>query len=398
MANTLLTSTAVTRELLRVLHQKLNFIGTINRQYDDSFANAGGKIGDSLKIRLPNKYTVTTGATMAVQDVAETSVTLQIATQKHVGMNFTSVDLALSLDDFSKRIIEPAMAVLAASVEADAYSMYKDVYNLADFDTVAIAFAHILNGRKRLNDNLAPMDNNRVAMLSTAHTAGLVDALKGLFHDDTAVTQQYKEGKMGRTAGFTFYENTHINDHTTGTCAGTDSAYDVNGAGQTGATLTVDGGTNTFLKGDVITIAGCTRVHPETKVSTGAAQQFVITADSGASATSLAISPAIVVTGAGQNVTASPTDDGQITKLGGSTSALINSSMVYHQDAFAFATADLVMPKGVDFAARENQDGISLRVVRQYDINNDKFPCRVDILYGYKTLRPEIACRIHADG
>jgi hypothetical protein len=120
MANTILTPTAVTREALRILHQKLNFVGTINRQYDDSFAKSGAKIGDSLKIRLPNQYTVTTGAVMTAQDTVEESVTLQVATQKHVGMNFTSDDLTLDLDDFSKRIIDPAMNVLAAAVESDA--------------------------------------------------------------------------------------------------------------------------------------------------------------------------------------------------------------------------------------------------------------------------------------
>jgi len=117
MANSLLTPTAVTREALRILHSKLNFIGSIVREYDDSFAKSGAKIGDSLKIRLPNQYTVRSGATLAAQDTNESSVTLQVATQKGVDLNFTSVDLTLSLDDFSKRILEPAMSVLAANID-----------------------------------------------------------------------------------------------------------------------------------------------------------------------------------------------------------------------------------------------------------------------------------------
>src|ERR1041384_5007677 len=157
MANTLLTPTAVTREALRVLHQKLTFIGSINRQYDDSFAKEGAKIGDTLKIRLPNQYTVTTGATLTTQDTSESSVSLQIATQKHVGMNFTTAELALSMDDFSKRIIEPAMAVLAANVEADALgTMRKDVYQQANNTAAAITFPNVLAGRRKLNDALAP--------------------------------------------------------------------------------------------------------------------------------------------------------------------------------------------------------------------------------------------------
>lgn len=405
MAHSLLTPTVITRESLRILHQKLSFVGTIHREYDDQFAKSGGsegvrsgKIGPSLKIRLPNEYTVTTGAVLSAQDVSEASETLTVSTQKHVGMNFTMSDLTLTIDDFSERYIQPAMSVLAASIEADAYSMYKDVYNLVDGDAVAIAFSHLLTGRRRLNENLAPMDNRRVAMLSPGHTATIVDALKGLFHQSDAIEQQYREGKMGKTAGFTFYENTHVADHTTGTAVKA-TGYLTNAAtAQTGSTLVVDTGATTFLVGDVITIAGVNRVHPETKVSTGILQQFVITANSGANATSLSISPAITASGAKQNVTNGAADNSAIVKVGAAASELLNSSMVYHRDAFALATADLILPKGVDFAAREVMDGISMRIVRQYDIVNDKLPTRVDILYGYKTIRPQLACRIHADG
>lgn len=166
MANTILTPTAVTREALRVLHQKCNFIGSINRQYDDSFAKSGAKIGDSLKIRLPNEYTVRSGAVLDVQDTTETSTTLQIATQKGVDLNFTSVDLTLSLDDFSKRILEPAMSVLAAAIESDVMNVYKSVPYQVDNIDAAATFAKLLAGRKILNDNLAPY-NARTANLTT---------------------------------------------------------------------------------------------------------------------------------------------------------------------------------------------------------------------------------------
>jgi hypothetical protein len=397
MSNSILTPTQVTRETLRILHQKLRFIGTINRQYDKSFAEEGAKIGDSLKIRLPNQYTVTSGATMSAQDTSETSVTLQVSTQKHVGMTFTSADLTLSLDDFSKRIIEPAMAVLAASVEADALSMYKDVYNISDEDTVAFTLKSMLLGRALLLDNLTPMDDQWAGQLSTLSAVKFMDAVKGLFQDSQGIKEQYREGKIGRTSGADWYENTLLAPHTTGTAAKT-TGYTVSGANQTGATMTITGGSTTFLVGDVVTLAGCYRVHPETKVSTGVLQQFVVTADSGASATSLAISPSIVITGARQNVSAAPTDTGAVVKVAAGASEIIRPDLIYHKDAFAFATADLVLPKGVHFAAREVYDGISLRVVRQYDINNDKLPCRVDILYGKKAIRPQLASRIHADG
>lgn len=392
MPNTLLTPTAVTREALRVLHQKLNFVGNIKRDYDDSFAKSGAKIGDSLKIRLPNEYTVRSGATLSAQDTTESSTTLQVATQKGVDLNFTSVDLTMSLDDFSARILEPAMAVLAANIEADALTMALDVYNNVNNIGSAITFAKLLGSRKVLNDNLTPMDNNRSMILNTQDNVDLVDALKGLFQDSTAITKQYKEGMMGRTGGFDFYENTLLANQTTGTCAAA-TGYTINGATQTGSTLAIATGANTFKKGDIITLAGCNRVHPETKADTGVSQQFVVTADYAGGAGNISISPAIVTSGGRQNVTASPTNGGAIAKIGGA-SAIYKPSLAFHKDAFCFATADLVMPSGVDFAAREVMDGISMRVVRQYDINNDKFPTRLDVLYGFKTLRAQLACRI----
>jgi hypothetical protein len=401
MPNTILTPTAVTRKALQVLHQKLNFIGNINRTYDDSFANSGAKIGDSLKIRLPNEYTVRTGASLSTQDTSETSTTLQIATQKGVDLTFSSAELTLSLDDFSSRILEPAMSVLAANIEADALNMYKDVYNIVDNDGNAISFLNIMQGRKLLNDNLAPMDNNRTALLSTDHTAKLVDALKGLFQDSNAIKQQYKEGMMGRTGGFDFYENTLLANHATGTAVKT-TTYTVNGAVTTNGTAAVtvaSAGSTTFKAGDVFTVAGCFRVHPETKVSTGVLQQFVVTADYAGGAGSLSFAPAIFTSGGRQNVVAAGMpNSAAIVKVGAAASELLTPSMVFHRDAFAFATADLVMPKGVDFAAREVYDGISLRTVRQYAISSDTMPCRIDVLYGYKTIRAQLAARIHADG
>lgn len=393
MANALLTPQMITREALRVLHQKLNFIGSINRQYDDSFAKTGAKIGSALRIRLPNQYVVRTGATLAAQDTTEQSITLNVSTQKGVDLNFTSVDLTISLDDFSLRIIEPAMAVLAASIEADAFNMIKDVYNSVNNIGSPAVMRTLLLGRKALSDNLAPSDDNRNLILNTQDNVDLVDSLKGLFQDSTNISNQYKSGMLGVTAGFgKAYENTLMPTFTTGTAAAV-TTYTVNGASQTGSTIVVQTGATTFNQGDIITIAGVNRVHPETKVDTGALQQFVVTANYAGGAGSLPISPAIIVTGGTQNVTASPANTAAISKIG-AASAVYRPSMVFHKDAFAFATADLVLPKGVDFAAREVMDNLSMRVIRAYDINNDKFPCRLDILYGYQTLRAQLACRL----
>jgi hypothetical protein len=397
MANTILTPTAVTREALRVLHAKLKFIGTINRQYDSQYAKSGAKIGNDLKIRLPNQYTVRTGAVLDVQNTAEDSVTMSVSTQKGVDMAFTSEELTMDLDDFSKRILTPAMSVLAAAIEADAYSMYKDVYNMIDSDGAAIDYLDILDARRKLVENLAPDADEFACQLTPFHVPKLLNDLKSLQNDPRQISKNYKEGMVASFAMTDFYQNTHATNHTSGTAVTGDTLYNVNGATEAGAAITVNTGTTTFLKGDVITIAGCNAVHPETKADLGYAQQFVVTANSGANAVSLAISPAIVVSGAKQNVTGYPTNGGAITKLGGTANSTQNTSMLYHKDAFAFATADLVMPSGVDFASRQVLDGISMRIVRNYDINNDQFPCRLDVLYGYKAIRPQLACRIHAD-
>jgi len=389
MANAILTPTAVTREALRVLHQKLNFVGSITREYDDSFARQGAKVGDTLKVRLPNQYVVRSGPTLAAQDTTEASADLKVQTQKGVDLNFTSVDLTLSLDEFADRILEPAMSVLAANIEADAMTMYKDVYNQVGNQGSAATFSKVLQGRKILVDNLAPLAG-RTCNLNTQDNVDLVDALKGLFNDQTTISKQNREGYMGRTAGFDFMENTLWPTHPRGAA---NTAYIVNGAGQTGSSLTVSTGAGAAVRGDVFTIAGVFRVHPETKAATAILQPFTLTADYAGGAGTMAISPAIVTTGAAQNVSASPANGAAIT-FSGVANTPHGISMAYQKGAFAFASADMVMPRGVDFAAREVFDGVSMRIVRQYDINNDKFPCRLDVLYGYKTLRPQLACRL----
>lgn len=394
MANTILTPTAVTREALRILHQKLNFVGNIVRDYDDSYAKTGAKIGDSLKIRLPNEYVVRTGATLSAQDTTESSVTLQVSTQKGVDLNFTSVDLTLSLDDFSSRILDPAMSVLAANVEADALSMYKDIGQSVWNGGSAATYNKALDARTILQRALAPA-NNRTALMDSLSMADVVKDTKTLFNDNTSIAKQYKEGYMGRAAGFDWAENTLLPAHTRG--AG-DASYVVNtssGITSGSTTIAVTAGTGTINKGDVFTIAGVFAVHPETKVSTGILYQFVCATDYAGGAGNVTVYTAPVTSGARQNVSVVSAGAGKAVVIFGTASTAVGTSLLFQKEAFAFATADLVMPSGVDFAKRDVLDGISMRIVRQYDINNDKFPCRLDILYGYKTLRSQLACRYH---
>ena len=391
--NALINDTKITRESLRILHQKLNFIPNINLQYDDSFAVSGAKIGSQLKLRLPNQFTTRTGATYSAQDVTEASETLTVGTQKGVDFEFSSAELTMDIDRFSERYLEPAMSQLAASIESDALSMYKDVYNTTGSTGSALTFKNIMEGKKRLTDNLAPL-GQRAVILDTQSCVDILDSTKEFFNAQSNIKGQYREGVIGRTGGFDWYENTLMPRHTTGTAVNGDTLYNINGAAESGATLTVDTGTTTFLEGDVITIDGVFRVHPETKVSTAVLQQFVVTADSGATATSLAISPSLTATGATQNVSNVPADNAAINKVNGGASADYDQSLAFHKDAFAIAFADLEKPSGVDMCAREVSDSISLRFIRDYDVTSDAFKSRFDVYYGYKTARPQLATRL----
>lgn len=404
MASSYLTATEITREALTILHAKLRFISGINRQYDDRFANEGasvsGKIGPTLQIRLPNKFTVRSGITMSVQDVAEEKVDLTVSTVKGVDMEFGSVDLALKLQDFSERFIQPAISVLASNIEADVLSnVYKDVYNLAGTaGTVPSSLSTYLAAKRKLNEFLAPDDSKRTMMINSEAEAATVDNLKGLFQDASSVAKQYKEGVMGRTVGFEWVSSDLIPTHTNGTQSGT---FTVNGASQSGASLNVNGmGANKTLKaGTVLSIADVYAVHPETHSAYTSLQQFVVTADvtatSGGTAT-LALSPSIVAaSGAYTTVNSLPLTGAVITPVG-SASTGYAQNLAFHKNAFTFVTADLELPKGVDFAARKMMDGISLSIVRDFSITGRTFPCRIDVLYGYKTIRPQLACRLTA--
>lgn len=399
MANSVLTADEITREALRVLHQKLNFVGNIVRDYDDSFAQSGAKIGNTLRVRAPIQYATGSGATIATgttADTLENSVTLTVNSQKHVPMRFTSNEMTMKIDDFSSRHIEPAMAVLAAKIEADALSLVDDVYNVVYAGT-KVDFADIMDGRKKLVDCLAP-EGDRTALLDTQANVDLVDALKGLFHDSSAVKQQYKEGMMGRTGGFDFYENTLLAGHTTG-AEGGGVAYRINGNQShtytkiNEATLAVNTGTKTVKAGDTFTIASVYRVHPETKTSTGQLQVFTVRTDF-AGAGTIDISPGIVITGPYQNCSAQA-GAGAVVTFGGAASTAYNQSLLFQKGFACFATADLVLPgKGVMAASRQVYDGISMRMVQDYDVVKDRIYTRLDVLYGYRMLRPQLACKV----
>ena len=406
MANTVLTPTEVTRKALAVLHNKLKFCKTINREYDDRFAKSGAKNGGSLLIREPNQFTVRTGAVMDAQDVTETSQTLTVATQKGVDVNFSSVELTLSLDDFSQRILEPAMSRLAADVEYTVLSnVYKDVYNLTgDPDAEPDALLNVLNGNARVSQGLAP-EGNRHFLLDSGTMAPLVNAVGTYFHKASELERAFADGYIGQAAGLKWWESNVVPSHTNGTRTDTTPVVNTSTGITSGTAVIImtafaDG--TTYKKGDVFTVAGVYAVNLETKQRYNYLQQFVVTADeteTGSGDMSPAVSPTPITSGAKQNIEIVSAGAGKaVTNLAtggsGEASAVLTQPLCYHRDAFTFVTADLEMPKGVDFSAREVFDGVSLRIVRQFDIVNDKFPCRIDVLFGYKTLRPEWACRV----
>lgn len=408
MANINDTIDMITNESLRILHQKLNHVTNIVTEYDDSYAQSGAKIGDSLRIRLPLQYATGTGATMATgtgADSIATSTTLTVSTQRHVPLRFTSEEMTMDIDYLQQRHLEPAMAKLAAMIENDTFTMLDQVANVVEAGT-KITFDDIMNGRQQLMDNLAPI-NDRCALLDTRGNRDLVVDNKALFNDQREIAEQYKEGAMGYFAGFDFYENTLLKKHTSG-AEGGGTAYLTNAVTAQEKTLTasdndpntgsliVDTGTKTIKAGDVFTVgAGGTvvnDVHPETKESTGVLKNFTVTADATGAGT-LTITPALIASGPHQNSSAAAANDQTLT-FAGAASTLYNQSLLFQKGYACFATADLLMPEGTHFASRQVYDGISMRIVGDYDIVKDRFLIRADVLYGYKILRPQLACKI----
>lgn len=411
MANTLLSPTAITREFLMILHANLTFSRNVNRQYNSDFANSGatmsGKIGPSLRVRKPNRYTVRTGAAIQVQDTTEDYVTVNCTTQKGVDMRFSSADLTLTIDEFSDRYIKPAALLLASQIDYDGLALANNIYNYVGVPSSNFTISTggnpapgvFLNAGAQMSLYNAPIDERAIVLSPYGH-ADSVSSLSGLFNPQETISEQFHKGEMGSALGFDFHMDQNIQRLTPGTRVATGSVT-INAPSQTGSSITFAATTGaTFAVGDLFYFSSGTAVNtvnPETKQDSGVAQQFVVTAaaTAAASTVTLSISPSIITSGATQTVTASPDNGATVTFIGAASAAYTNH-LAFHKDAFTLVTADLLLPKGVDFASREVYDGISARIIRQYDINNDNLPCRMDVLYGWTTIRPELACRILA--
>lgn len=401
MANNILTIDMITRKALEILENNLVITRNVNRQYDDSFAKEGAKIGSTLRIRLPDRALVTDGAALQVQDDNEQNTSLTVSSQKHIGVNFTTAELTMSLDDFADRVLKPRISQLAASVDADVANAYKGIYNTVGTPgTTPATSLVLLQAQQKLNEGAAGM-RPRFATVNPAANAGLVEGMKGLFHAGDVISRQFKAGMMGADVlGFDEINMSQsIKMHTTGSrnATGGSVSATISTQGATSVALAGLGANATVKQGDVFTIGGVFAVNPQTRESTGSLQQFTVTADvtaSGGGAATVSVSPAIYTAShALATVDSFPQSSAAVVFVG-AASTQYPQNMVYHKDAITFATADLLLPQGVDMASRAVHNGISLRVVRQYDINNDRMPCRIDVLYGYSTIRPQMACRM----
>ena len=398
MANSILTIDMITRKALEILENNLVITRNVNRAYDDSFAVQGAKIGSTLRIRLPDRALVTDGAALQVQDDQEQFTTLTVSSQKHIGVNFTTAELTMQLDDFAERVLKPRISQLASSIDADVANSFKNVFqSVGTPGTTPGTSLVLLQAQQKLNEAAAVM-NPRYATVNPAANAALVEGMKGLFNPTSTISRQFKNGMMGE--GILGLDEVNmsqsIKQFTTGSRTGAHTVT-TTVSSQGATTIAITGtGTQVIKQGDVFTIANVYSINPQTRESTGSLQQFVATADATAvgGAYTVSVSPAIYTASqALATVDSFPQSSATVTFLG-SASTQYPQNLVYHRDAISFATADLLMPQGVDMASRQVHNGISMRIVRQYDINNDRLPCRIDVLYGFSVIRPQMAVRL----
>lgn len=395
VSNTELTISMITRESLMVLKNNLKFTAGVNREYSDKFAIEGAKIGTTLNVRKPPRYAGRTGATLSVENSVDTSVPLVLTTQFGVDIAFSSADLQLSIDEFSNRYIKPAVAVVANKIDYDGLQLYKQVANqVGTPGTIPSALLPFLTGGVKITNGGAPVDGDRACIVNPLTEATIVNAYTGLFNPTDAISKQYESGNMGRAIGFNWSMDQNVAVHTCGTAAATTTV----------ATTSVDGATTlvftaaaagAYKAGDTFTVASVFSVNPQSRQSTGILQDFLVTADN--TTTTVAIYPTIISTGQLQTVNSLPQSGATITPTNIVSGRQTPQGLIFHKDAFTLATADLPLPGGVDMAARvsDEQTGISIRMVRAYDIVTDLFPCRLDVLYGWKCIYPELACRVY---
>jgi hypothetical protein len=414
MANNLLTISKITNEALMVLENELTFTNEVTREYDDQFAVTGAKIGNTLNVRRPGRFIGTTGPALNVEDFNETSVPVTLSTQFHVDTQFTTQDLALSLDAFSDRILKPAVAAIANKIDFDGLTLAKN--NTANIVGTAgvppTGLITYLTAGAYLDAEGAPRDGRRSCVIEPFTSATIVDSLKGLFVPAEAIGSQFRKGMMGRdSAGMNWYMDQNVVNQTFGSYTGKTLTVDTTATGfgiatgwaQTSTITLVASSGLTLNQGDVIQIAGVYAVNPQNRSAYGSGKlrNFVVTATTTVATTPgtlVTVSPAIITGGQFQNVTVTSTSATAAVTPFNNTGTVSPQNIIMHRNAFTLATADLELPDGVHFAGRASDKdlGLSIRVVRQYTINNDSIPTRLDVLYGWAPLYSELSCRVAA--
>lgn len=399
MANTILTLGDITREVLSLLIGELSFARNVNRQYDSRFGITGAKIGATANIRKPPRYTVGSGAAITTQSQTETTVPVTLDTQKNIGVEFTSADLTLSLDDFSNRVLKPAARRLANEIDADGLmKMYKATYNQVGSPGSAFTSLDLFyDAMVKLQNNLAGVDDLKMVINTRTWTKAsslLTNVFAPKSGDD--IIKNFASDAIG----FKWYMDSNIINHTVGAYGA--GPLSVSGAGQSGSTLAVAGltaTTGTLKAGDVFTIAGCFAVHPNTKAVINELQQFVVVSDAtanGSGIATLTISPGIVTTGAYQNVSAAPANTATVTVAGASGSTY-TMGLAFAPDAYVLATAKLessaASPENIE-QVYDPETGLSITFERWRDARAGTDVNRVDVLYGWAALRPELGCRV----
>lgn len=412
MSNNLLTISKITNEALMVLENELTFTSEVDRNYDDQFAVVGAKIGNTVNVRKPGRFIGTTGPALNVEDFNETSVPVTLSTQFHVDTQFTTQDLALSLDMFSDRVLKPAIAAIANKIDRDGMQMatLQTANIVGTAGTPPTGLITYLTAGAYLDSEGAPRDGRRSCIVEPFTSATIVDSLKGLFVPQEAIGEQYRKGLMGRdSAGMNWKMDQNVVSQTFGSFAGTATVSTTAAAGfltsgwASSSTITLTAtGTVALNAGDTFQIAGVYAVNPQNRQAYGSnkLRNFVVKqAVTGTDGTmQVTVSPAVITAGQFQNVSIPSTSTTAAVTFFNKTGTVSPQNIIMHRNAFTLAVADLELPEGVHFAGRasDKEIGLSMRVVRQYTINNDSIPTRLDVLYGWAPLYPELACRVAA--
>lgn len=409
MSNSFITPSWVLKDVARVLVNNLKFAANVDRSYDDKFRVGGAKVGYTVSARLPQRFRTTKGQAFQAQAINDSTVPVTLTDQANIGTSWSTADATMIVEDVRKRYVNPAAEQLANTIDYDGLTRsYIDVYNsVGTPGTVPTSNETYLNAGVLLSNGACPEDG-RVAVLPPAFMAKIANANIALFGPRPTIDGAFRKGQFANDALAIekWFQDQNVATHTTGTF--TASTPLVFGASQTGSSLATDGwasGASTLKQGDIFTIGGVYSINPQSYASTGQLQQFVVTADISDTTGSMTIpiSPSIITSGQLQTVSNSPANDAVITVLGATSASagtlattISRQGLVYHPEAFILAMADL--DDDLDGAKVERVNSkklnVSLRYVRQYSAMTDQKAARIDCIYGYKTFRPELACRV----